>query len=1141
MLVAVCVAVPALSQNICRISHREGFSNCSILSLAQDADGYVWAGSCDGLNLWDGHYARNFRLSGNLVQEIVATDDGYLWVRTNYGVDRVDARARTAELHADFPRVYQYTARSRDEAFFLYKGRLYGYVASESRFEPLCGVDADDVLRICLDPDGVLWFVRRDGMDCAPVVYDAEGRAVLGAWKHIPVRNGISFVRYDGDRTVYFVDGAGRLCRFDTERQLTSAICGLAQELERRGELAAVIRDGDDYVLAFEMGGVLRLHASGSESGGYTLREIDVACGVFSLLKDWNQDIVWIGTDGSGLLRQSAGDIAVRSITYDMLPYKLTKPIKALFVDERGNLWVGTKNDGILCIRDFHAQRAFGRENTRNFIAENTALRKNSVYAFAASRRGVLWIGGDGGVCYYSYGDGRIHALAGCEQLANVHGLHEDAAGVLWAATIGSGVYRIELAGHAGAPVARLAESVDLGSRERSRNFFFSFCEESDSTLWFCNHGIGAVRYHKYARRGEVIPLDGRRGLAANDVTVAVRCSDGTLWFGTGCGMGCYRPGEGAVAVEFAHDQLQAGVIHGLLADSLDNVWAATNAGIVRYNPAAHRSVAYGASYGLEVVEFSDGAYFYDRRAGKLLFGGINGLVVVSGGESLHRGYMPPVRFRDVTIDGTDHSISKLMRKGKLVLTHRQGAFGLSIVALDYINGGNYSYLYNLEGFDSQWNDNRHNNRLLFANLPPGNYSLNVRYRNNMTGELSPVGRLAIRVLPPPYASAWAWVVYGTAACVFVAFTGRYLERRRRERMHRRQALYDQHSKELLYESRIRSFASLTNELSVPLTLINGSCQQILECGASDGFVLRQVGFIHRNALKLKDLTCLLNELRAAGAADRPDDVELLDVTRMCNGLVQTFAEYAETHKVGYRTEVGEGMLFPSARGTLSMVLNIVLSNAFRRSETGGEVFFGVSVVQDRLRVVVSNRGEGVDLGQIEFLSDRYRLLDYLESRGKGGLSQKGDMELAICHNLAAKLGGEFRIASEGDVTTVTLSFPELEIARVTQPVLQVDMASDRQFGMPGAPAVSAVTSRDALPTMLVVCEDPDMASFLAQLFAGAYDLKVMGELGQAAEQLGTLRPQVVICSAVTLDPAMTGVIRHIRRSRHMALSLIHI
>ncbi len=129
--------------------------------------------------------------------------------------------------------------------------------------------------------------------------------------------------------------------------------------------------------------------------------------------------------------------------------------------------------------------------------------------------------------------------------------------------------------------------------------------------------------------------------------------------------------------------------------------------------------------------------------------------------------------------------------------------------------------------------------------------------------------------------------------------------------MHRRQALYDQHSKELLYESRIRSFASLTNELSVPLTLINGSCQQILECGASDGFVLRQVGFIHRNALKLKDLTCLLNELRAAGAADRPDDVELLDVTRMCNGLVQTFCRVCRNTQGRLPYRGGEGMLFP--------------------------------------------------------------------------------------------------------------------------------------------------------------------------------------------------------------------------------------
>ena len=135
LLLAVAVVRSAFPQNIRRITHRDGLSNSSILSLAQDADGYIWAGSCDGLNLWDGDSARHFRLSGNLIQEIVATDDGYLWVRTNYGVDRFDTRDRRIEMLAGFQRVYKFVARSRDEAFFLHGNKLYGYVASQGAFD----------------------------------------------------------------------------------------------------------------------------------------------------------------------------------------------------------------------------------------------------------------------------------------------------------------------------------------------------------------------------------------------------------------------------------------------------------------------------------------------------------------------------------------------------------------------------------------------------------------------------------------------------------------------------------------------------------------------------------------------------------------------------------------------------------------------------------------------------------------------------------------------------------------------------------------------------------------------------------------------------------------------------------------------
>ena len=154
------------------------------------------------------------------------------------------------------------------------------------------------------------------------------------------------------------------------------------------------------------------------------MQEIDVNCGVFALLKDCNQDIVWIGTDGSGLLRQAVGEVAIRSVTYETLPYLLTKPIKALHVDPEGDLWIGTKNDGILRIRDFYSRRTFTRENTDSYTAADSPLGKNSVYTFAGSRRNVLWIGGDGGVCYYSYRHRRIFELPRSGALRRIHGLY---------------------------------------------------------------------------------------------------------------------------------------------------------------------------------------------------------------------------------------------------------------------------------------------------------------------------------------------------------------------------------------------------------------------------------------------------------------------------------------------------------------------------------------------------------------------------------------------------------------------------------------------------------------------------------------------------------------------------------------------
>ena len=187
----------------------------------------------------------------------------------------------------------------------------------------------------------------------------------------------------------------------------------------------------------------------------------------------------------------------------------------------------------------------------------------------------------------------------------------------------------------------------------------------------------------------------------------------------------------------------------------------------------------------------------------------------------------------------------------------------------------------------------------------------------------------------------------------------------------------------------------------------------------------------------------MLNEFQSTDPVDGSDDIEMLDVSRTAGGIAQTFAAYAGENRIAYRTAVGSGVLFPSVRNILMMIFNILLSNAFRRTEPGGEVSVSVGICSvprpdgaasgageetsgaaERLRIEVSNRGVELDAGQIELIFDRYKLFNHLGALSRQGVSLKEDLELTICYNLVTKLQGEFRVESRDGLTTFTLSLP---------------------------------------------------------------------------------------------------------------------
>ncbi|MEG1897973.1 MAG: two-component regulator propeller domain-containing protein, partial [Mucinivorans sp.] len=186
-VILYCVLIVQLSygQNISQISNKEGLSNSSIISLSQDSNGFIWVGTCDGLNLWDGANVRHYTLSGNLIQEIIATDDGYLWIRTNYGLDRFDTRNDQVEQHTKFPRVHQFAARSRNEAFFLDQGSLYGYNAQTSTFvamAPACPM-LERATYLFYDKKGFVWALSPNEISYAQVTVCQTSHPVVGAWQ----------------------------------------------------------------------------------------------------------------------------------------------------------------------------------------------------------------------------------------------------------------------------------------------------------------------------------------------------------------------------------------------------------------------------------------------------------------------------------------------------------------------------------------------------------------------------------------------------------------------------------------------------------------------------------------------------------------------------------------------------------------------------------------------------------------------------------------------------------------------------------------------------------------------------------------------------------------------------------------------
>ncbi|MCC8153143.1 MAG: hybrid sensor histidine kinase/response regulator, partial [Tannerellaceae bacterium] len=440
-------------------SSRNGLSNSAIQAICQDSEGFMWFGSCDGLNCFDGLNIEVYKptdesnlLSGNLIENIIEAGDGFLWVQTNYGLDLIDKKKKTIRTYNEFNSRNYPAVSERKDIYIIYEDNSISYFDRENLSFHKKQVDAisfDNILDIVIDKQDLLWIFTRDSK-CLTYQIERVGEHVHFIRRDLYQHQTNFLYCFHEGRFVYFVDDTYNLYELNLDQMKTMHIFNLSQQIRIKGEISSTIRHHNDFYIGFKSSGLVQLKEVNNRHLRFVVNELDIHSGIFCLVKDRYQDVIWVGTDGQGVFMYYVDSFTLRSNSLSSLPIQISNPVRALLIDDFNDLWIGTKGDGIICIKEYNLNTGITRRKTEHLHTGNTSLLDNSVYAFSKSGRPLLWIGTEEGLNYYSFKNReikRIRTAEGERPVRYIHSICEINDVVLWVATVGEGIVKITLGG----------------------------------------------------------------------------------------------------------------------------------------------------------------------------------------------------------------------------------------------------------------------------------------------------------------------------------------------------------------------------------------------------------------------------------------------------------------------------------------------------------------------------------------------------------------------------------------------------------------------------------------------------------------------------------------------------------------------
>ncbi len=464
----------------------------------------------------------------------------------------------------------------------------------------------------------------------------------------------------------------------------------------------------------------------------------------------------------------------------------------------------------------------------------------------------------------------------------------------------------------------------------------------------------------------------------------------GNIWAGTTDGLYCFNKKTDELTCFTVADGLPNNVICGICEDEEHNMWISTYMGICKYDAKTGRYINYYAGDGLQGNEFTHGA-FYKDEAGKVYFGGINGIT-----------YFQPSSIESVLKDTkvwiTDFSIfnqpvRKNTRSGRhtviytsvpdanmFQLAHYDNTFSIVFSTLQYNNPEQISYQYKIEELSNQWLSTEPGvNRVTYNNLLPGKYTFHVRALSH--GNLSEIRTVKILITPPWYEMWWAYCIYAFLFGLLVLGIVNYILSRMR---HRREIMKREHA-EQLNEAKLQFFINISHEIRTPMTLIINPLEKLL-AEKKGGEVQKTYLMIYRNAQRILRLINQLMDIRKLDKGQMFLKFRETDMVGFIDDVMLTFDYMARKKKIRFSFE----HVMPQLKVWVDMnnfdkILMNIFSNAFKYTPEQGEITVTLSTGRDSTRrdplkeyfeITVTDNGIGLDREKIERIFERFYQID---------------------------------------------------------------------------------------------------------------------------------------------------------------------